>query len=217
MKKKEQEYGPKNPNYQTKSKLIEWIGNPSGWIDPMLQLGLMLTLDERLSHKQTDLLIDALNEAGLLTYNSEFVHSEADPKTVDGTRWDIELDGKLQAQAIISFCFMTSHQNETERFERAVQLLNISHIHGSKMVKDSLSDISVFQRSTRELERIEKFLNEQGSWTDAEFVQAITEGFHASEPEEVFHLLQRVIYFGYAMGVRDADRARTREWEMWHS
>lgn len=231
----EKEYSPKSPGYAVKSQLIETLSglgtNNARVHTTLLELGKFATEDMRISDSQSQKLIEALNYAGVLTYISTFLKSGTNPKFVDGIRWDLELDGKLQFH-ILSVLYQLNSKllPVGNQIELLTVLLNKAHMQGFKGIKfkdfTQADEDGHWSLGLKHLEKEENSMvnraKEEGYKIDMktfrheeafdklmaeEFIKRI--GKTLDILKKLSHL-EDIASLGFAMGVRDAVESRKR-------
>jgi hypothetical protein len=202
-----QEYGPKSGEYQKKTDLIQQLAQASTQQlgETIFALGAQFAESDRVSNKQAEMLVDSLGSAGVLTYVVDFVHSDADPQTVDGALWDVQLDGKLQVRACAVLFSASMTHDDQSRMELLNQLLNQAHMAGFKKIDqaDQLKS-PVWQNP---LATVPELVDDESSLQPYLIRIKSTNDF-----VKRFLLLQEVMYMGFVMGLRDKRKALLTGW-----
>lgn len=231
----EKEYSPKSPGYAVKSRLIETLSclgtNGAKTHPTLLELGRSATEDMRISDSQSKKLIEALNNAGVLTYISAFLKSGTNAKFVDGVKWDLELDGKLQFHILsVLYQLNTRSLPFDNQVELLTVLLNKAHTQGFKEINfhdfSQADEDGHWDQGLRHLEHEEKSMvkraKEKGYEIDIntfryeeDFDQLMAEEFikRIGNTPDILKLLSHIediASLGFAMGVRDAIESRKR-------
>lgn len=147
MSKKEALPDPKSTDYRLKDSLIAQLTARGS--DPIVvntslhDLGIALAANPLLSGRQQGKLISGLAESGLLTYQADYfaILDKAEEEnrfeevertmkaSLDPVHWDIERNGRLQAQTIVAAAQLSQEQPSLDQqVTITANLLNTAHL-----------------------------------------------------------------------------------------
>jgi len=229
---KEIDYNPKNPDYIYKSQLIYDIAkgdrSDGKTISDLLDLGEAITINSRLSNKQTDELISALHNSKILVYFKNFIKSGWNSDHVDGIKQQVEDNGEIQTLALsLLYQFNTGNLEENKQINLLQCLLYKAHKEGFHEIHihDDLEDIH-FKRGLNFLSKKENELikDQQKNGLsidinifrfeeeyDRKMVERYVKSIYSKNNvlDKLFQL-EEIAYLGYTMGLRDGHRSQAR-------
>lgn len=225
---------PGSIRYPLRSKLIENL-KVKGTEQALLDIGQEGNSHPKILMEHAEALISALEKSNLLTYNSghkkDHKKSDKKPKDIDGVKRDIERDGDLQLLVcIILFKINNPSVPENKQEELLIELMQQARQEGIGRIRDPrrIND-RVWEDGVWNLEQKEKEIF-QNLETDGESVdinsfryehewkynKALVEDFNKQIRSttivfQKFDILQKVVYLGFSLGIRDMKKAYSQE------
>lgn len=153
---------PKSADYQQKSLLIESLPlHPDRAIS---ELGEQLLANPLISNKQLGLLLAELKQLGILHYKRDYDESfltrtEKDREVLitsfDKAKYDIENNGKIQAQLICTLAGLSKSSTLSSRINLVTGLFNFAH-RSTKNIDWTQGNKVDFTTSQKSLEKTEE-------------------------------------------------------------